>query len=908
MATIHIDGKPYQVENGQNLLQACLTLGFNLPYFCWHPALGSVGACRQCAVKQFKDEDDTRGHIVMACMTPAVEGVRISIDDPEVVMFRSSVIEMLMANHPHDCPVCDEGGECHLQDMTVMTGHGFRDYRFKKRTHRNQYLGPFINHEMNRCIQCYRCVRYYRDYAGGRDFNVFACHDHVYFGRHRDGVLENPFSGNLVEICPTGVFTDKTFMEHYIRKWDLQTAPSVCVHCSLGCNTIPGERNGKLRRIRNRYNHRVNGYFLCDRGRYGYQFVNSEQRIRLPLRRSRGNSDLEPVSVEAVLRETAAFQTDARGMIGIGSPRASMEANFALRTMVGPGQFYAGLSEHDFGLIRTVLSVLRDGPARTPSLQETSAADVVFVLGEDVTNTAPLLSLNLRQLVHRKAARVAERIQIPDWNDAGIREVVQHEKEMLFIASPHGTALDDLALRSYHAAPDDLARLGFGVACVLDPSAPEVEDLTDEERSLADEIARSLKRAERPLVVSGAGCGNLAVIHAAANVSRALCACGHPAEIFLTVPECNSLGLGILDAAGGLESAAEAVRDGIAETVIILENDLYRRAEPALVTAFLDSTKHVVAMDHLVNETTLRADIVLPAAASAEASGTLVNCEGRAQRFYRVLIPEGMVQESWRWLLDLMTAAGRPEVHEWHILDDLNRAMAATMPALDTLSAAFPDAGYRATGGKVPRQSHRCSGRTAVRSHIDVHEPKPPEDADTPLAFSMEGDDGIPPADLIPRFWIPGWNSVQSLNKFQSRVGGPLRRDAPDRRVIESRREKSWAYFTDIPPRRPPEAHPWQFVPIHHIFGSEELSAMAPAVAERCPKPYVALHPSDAAALEMADGDLATVIVGDTVLRLPVRPEPSLPPRVAGLPMGLPGLPTISLPASGMISRGENHG
>ena len=134
--------------------------------------------------------------------------------------------------------------------MTLMTGHVYRRTRFRKRTYPNQYLGPFLTHEMNRCIQCYRCVRFYRDYAGGRDLDVFGCHDHVYFGRQKDGVLENEFSGNLVEICPTGVFTDKTFQKRYTRKWDLQTAPSICVHCGVGCNTIPGERYGELRRIR----------------------------------------------------------------------------------------------------------------------------------------------------------------------------------------------------------------------------------------------------------------------------------------------------------------------------------------------------------------------------------------------------------------------------------------------------------------------------------------------------------------------------------------------------------------------------------------------------------------------------------------------------------------------------------
>ena len=200
MATIIIDDKKQDMPEGKNVLEVCLSLGLNLPYYCWHPALGSVGACRQCAVKHFKDEEDTKGRLVMACMVPAVDKIRISIEDAEAAQFRAGIAELLMVNHPHDCAVCDEGGECHLQDMIVMTGHHQREYRFNKRTHRNQYLGPFINHEMNRCISCYRCVRFYKEYAGGRDFDVFGAHDNVYFGRHTDGVLESEFSGNLAEV------------------------------------------------------------------------------------------------------------------------------------------------------------------------------------------------------------------------------------------------------------------------------------------------------------------------------------------------------------------------------------------------------------------------------------------------------------------------------------------------------------------------------------------------------------------------------------------------------------------------------------------------------------------------------------------------------------------------------------
>ena len=445
MATIYIDNKPYQVEDGQDLLNACLSLGFNIPYFCWHPAMHSVGACRQCAVKVFKDEKDTRGRIMMSCMTPAADGMRISIDDPEALECRAGVIEFLMVNHPHDCPICDEGGECHLQDMTVMTGHNYRPFRFKKRTYRNQYLGPFLNHEMNRCIQCYRCVRFYRDYAGGRDFNVFGINNRVYFGRFEDGTLENEFSGNLVEICPTGVFTDKTLKKHYTRKWDLQTAPSVCVHCGLGCNTIPGERYGLLRRIHNRYNGEVNGYFLCDRGRYGYEFANSDKRIRKPLIRSEEGGPQEPTNKEQVLRHLQAVLKSSSGIIGIGSPRASLEANFALRTLVGPERFFAGMSETEYQLVSLALEILQNGPARSPSLHEVEASDAVFVLGEDVTNVAPMLALALRQSVRQKPMEIPKELKCPMWSDDAVRHAVQDEKGPLFIATPAATKLDDVA-------------------------------------------------------------------------------------------------------------------------------------------------------------------------------------------------------------------------------------------------------------------------------------------------------------------------------------------------------------------------------------------------------------------------------------------------------------------------------
>jgi NADH-quinone oxidoreductase subunit G len=901
VATIYIDGKAYPADPAHNLLHVCLSLGLDLPYFCWHPALGSVGACRQCAVKQFKDAGDTQGRVVMACMTPAEDGTRISIEDREARAFRESVIEWLMANHPHDCPVCDEGGECHLQDMTVMTGHTYRRHRFKKRTFRNQYLGPFINHEMNRCIQCYRCVRFYRDYAGGRDLHAFAAHDHVYFGRHQDGVLESGFSGNLVEVCPTGVFTDKTLRRHYTRKWDLQTAPSICVHCGIGCNTIVGERYGGIRRILNRYNGEVNGYFLCDRGRFGYEFVNDSRRIRQCYRRRAPGEQPEPITRDVAVGEIAALLAPGGRAIGIGSPRASLEANFALRALVGADRFSVGMSRRERDLAATALAALRDGPARTPTLREVELADAVLVLGEDVTNTAPMLALAVRQAVRQQPLREADRLGVPRWHDAAVRDVVQDARGPLFIVTPSHTRLDEVAVETCRAAPAEIARLGFSVAHELDPRAPSVPDLSGTSRALAGRIARALLEAQRPLVVSGMGCGSQSVIEAAANVAWALRGVGRPAELCLAVPECNTLGLSML---GGLslEEVWDLVQRGAADVVIVLENDLYRRADRASVERAMGAARHVIVIDHLENRTTARASLVLPAATFAEGDGTLVNNEGRAQRFVQVFVAEGDVQESWRWLSDVMTAGGHPDAAGWAVLDDVVSALAAAIPALRAISGIAPPARSRIAGQKIPRQTVRFSGRTAMHADRTVHEPKPPEDPDSPLCFSMEGYPGRPPSAVIPFFWAPGWNSAQATNKFQEEVRGPLQGGDPGRRLLEAG-DVGPLYFDRVPVPLAPLGGERLIVPLHHIFGTDELSARAPAVRERSPEPYLALRPEDAVSLGAAAGDAVELRLEGRRDLLPVVICPSLCDGSAGLPAGLPGLEGIELPARGTVAR-----
>lgn len=901
MPTIYIDDNPYEVKEGKNLLDAVLSLGEDLPYFCWHPDLGSVGACRQCAVIQFQDEEDEQGRLVMACMTPASEGTRISIQHPDASQFRENVIEWLMVNHPHDCPVCDEGGECHLQDMTVMSGHNYRDFRFKKRTHRNQDLGPFINHEMNRCIACYRCVRYYRDYAGGGDLQAFAAHDHVYFGRHEDGVLESEFSGNLVEVCPTGVFTDKTLKRHYTRKWDLQSAPSICNHCGLGCNTIAGERYGTLRRILNRYNSSVNGSFLCDRGRFGYEFVNDDARILTPVMKNVETRQFEEVSEDDAVAKIAELTRDKNSVIGIGSPRASLESNFALRTLVGSNRYSSGMSNAETELVNLSRQILNDGPAHSASLKDVEKSDAVLVLGEDLTNTAPMMALAVRQAVRNQPVEKAKQAGIPEWNDNAVRELIQDEKGPLYLATPTNTKLDDVATKTYNAAPQDLARFGFAVAQFLAEESPKVIGLDEDVKSMAKSAADALKNAKRPLVISGTSLLNKSLIQSAANVAWSLCANGKKAEIALTVPEANSMGMSFLEGQG-IESAFERAASDDIKTAIILENDLTRRVDSKAWNQFLKNVENIVVIDHLENETTAAADILLPAGTFADSGGTLINNEGRAQRFFQAFEDDSAVQESWRWLQGVLDLGKDTDVSDWYSLDNVFSAMTKSVDTFKGDIVVAPDAKFRINDQKIPRSPYRYSGRTAMKANVDIHVHKPPQDPDSPLSFSMEGYSGKQPSGLTSFFWSPGWNSVQSTNKYKNEVGGELRGGDPGIRLIEPKRNASPKYFTEVPEPFSPREGEWLSIPLHHIFGSEELSAKSFGLSKRAPEPYVALNPSSAEKLGLQMESRVSVKLDGTEHTLPITLHENLPDGVIGLPVGLPDFNGIPLPNWSKIS------
>lgn len=898
MVTINIDGRSYSVEPNGNLLDTCLSLGIDIPYFCFHPALGSVGSCRLCAVKKYRDKNDKTGRITISCMEPVTDGMIISVNDNEVKEFQSSVIESLMINHPHDCPICDEGGECHLQDMVVMTGHNYRRYEFKKRTYKNQYLGPFINHEMNRCIQCYRCIRFYKDYAGGKDLGVFGSHNHLYFGRFEEGTLENEFSGNLIEVCPTGVFTDKTLKKHYTRKWDLTNAPSICPHCAIGCNTIQGERYGILRRTLNRYNSEINGYFLCDRGRFGYEYVNSDNRLRNSMVRKEKSANFSIVTNHEAIQKAVEIISSGKS-IGIGSPRSSLESNYALLKLVGKDNFYAGISENEFSLIKEIKNIYESGSVSVASIKIIEKAEAVIILGEDITNTAPRVALAVRQSIKNKPMAIATRLNIPPWNNSAVKNAVVDTKGPLVVTMPYSTKTDDIASFIYRQAPINIARFCFALASSIHKNAPGVIDLPDNEKELINDISKILKDCQSFVVIAGTQLGNKDIIHAAANIVCSLESEGKKAGLLYIVPENNSLGLAMLSDKN-LNQAFDIIEKDEIENVIVLENDLHRRIEKSKIDSAFNKVKNIMAFDSINTPTVQNANMVFSSSTNSESEGTFLNTEGRMQRYFSVFSPDENIIQSWKWLGEIYYSKfGNSKKYDF---DTLVKEISIEIPELAKIIDVAPKADFRVSEMKIPRQTQRFSGRTSMQANITVSEPKPPEDINSPLAFSMEGHKGLPPSELTSFYWSPGWNSVQANNKYLKELNKVLKGKDPGIKLFNFEQAGNHIFFDNIP-KAFVSGDQLLLVHVNHIFGSEELSAFAPGIAERKTEAILFINDNNAAHLGIKENEIVKVECGGSDINYKVKIDLSLPDGIAGVSAGLPGLAYFQCSSSGMISK-----
>jgi NADH-quinone oxidoreductase subunit G len=620
MPKLTIDNREIQVPEGTKVIEAAESLGIMIPRFCYHKTLGSVGACRTCAVMFL--EGPVKG-VEMSCMVDAKDGMVVSTTDPEAVEFRKYVIEWLMMNHPHDCPVCDEGGHCLLQDETVSGGHGIRRYLGKKRTYTDQNLGPFVQHEMNRCIHCFRCRRFYQDFAGYEDLGAMQIGSRTYFGRESDGALESPFSGNLIDICPTGVYTDKP-ARYKGRRWDLERGPSLCLHCSLGCNTTGSARYREVLRQEARLNEHVNGYFICDRGRYGFDYANHPERPR----RARVG-DREVTWVEGIEAATSALsrirrESGPKATACLGSSRNSLETQGMLRRICHcmgwrePWFFVDDLIEQK---VKRAVSGL---DARVAvSMRQIEEADFILVLGADPVNEAPMLALAMRQ-----ACRKGGRVVVIDPRPVSLPFEYDHipvdpgNLERCFDVIVKGAFNDGMVS---HLDPAAMTFFN-GLPGQFPPDFPFQDAVAG--------LSQKLRDSRMPVIVAGTDIVRESTPAHAADHVRLLQSIKEKVGLFYVLAGPNAFGAALLSPPEEThEGIIEAIEKDKIKALLLVECDpFYHFPDRERLSRALGKLDLLIVLDYLPSQSVKQAHILLPTVTLFEKMHScFANQEGRVQ-------------------------------------------------------------------------------------------------------------------------------------------------------------------------------------------------------------------------------------------------------------------------------------
>jgi NADH-quinone oxidoreductase subunit G len=671
MPKLKIDGREIEVEQGTKVIEAAARLGIIIPRFCYHAGLGSVGACRMCAVKFL--EGPVKG-VQMSCMVDASDGMAVSTTDEEAVDFRRHVIEWLMMNHPHDCPVCDEGGHCLLQDMTVAGGHGIRRYLGEKRTYRDQYLGVFVQHEMNRCIHCWRCRRFYQEFSGYRDLGAMQIANHTYFGRFQDGPLENPFSGNLIDLCPTGVYTDKP-SRFTGRRWDFERTPSLCIHCSLGCHTIASARYREMARLEARFSESVNGYFICDRGRYGFYYTHHPERPRRP------RVGTEEVSSEKAIQRAAeklseiAQKNGAQSVACLGSTRSCLENQTMLKRFCKLQGWRQPKYFADSSLERKVKkAVSRLDKKLATTMREIEGADFIIAVGADPVNEAPMLTLAMKQ-AHRQGATIV----VIDPRSISLPFEFHH-----FPVTPCDIDFSLNVLIKEAVDRSVAETLGQAAVNFYDHEAPAEQPFDGLFKDQLVALGQSLRKSKNPVIVCGTEIVPETTPGLAADSALLLHAAKNRAGLFYLMPGPNAFGAALLSSEhGSLLDVVDAIEGGTVRALLLVESDPFRTfPDQERLKQAVEKLELLLVMDYLPSEAVRLAKILLPTRALFEMETCFINQEGRVQfapsahhggipisqisagghppRLFRREIPGGEPEPAWVILAKLANAMSLP--------------------------------------------------------------------------------------------------------------------------------------------------------------------------------------------------------------------------------------------------------
>jgi NADH-quinone oxidoreductase subunit G len=630
--TLIIDGREIAASEGEMLHDAARRGDVEIPVFCYEPKLGNpVGACRMCLV-----EIEGIPKLQTSCSTPVRDGMVVHTRTDQVKQAQNAVVEFLLVNHPLDCPVCDKGGECPLQDISMGWGPGKSRVTDPKRHFEKPLpLSPLVALDRERCILCYRCVRFSQEVAEDAQLQLLQRGDRTYVGTFDERPYIAPFHGNITDLCPVGALTNFTY-RFRARPWDIEQAGSVCTLCPSQCNVRFTVRDEQVKRVLARDNPEVDDGWLCDRGRYGFGMFLAEERITAPT--VRGGEEIawpEAIAKAADILQTGNGATAA--IVGDASNEEGYLVQRILREALGSSHIDSRVSA---GPSRTALLQFAR-PELSARVRDIDGADVILVVGTDPLHSSPILDLRIRKAMRRNGARLA-------------------------VATDHQTTLDGGAEAATRYAPGGATLFLSELAACL--------RLSDESGTAAP-VAQALRGAEKVVVVWGERISREGegALRALLDVATALGLATKDGSGLLEIPElANARGLrevGCLpDAGPGLRETAPgksteeiraALESGELKSVLLFGVDPLRDfPDSEAWERALAAADQVISFSAFENATTAKADLVFPLETYAEKDGTVTHPEGRLQRARPSAARPGTIRPNWGVLAEIALALG----------------------------------------------------------------------------------------------------------------------------------------------------------------------------------------------------------------------------------------------------------
>ena len=626
MLEIEIDGTSLQVEEGSTVIEAAHKLGTYIPHFCYHKKLSIAANCRMCLVQVEKAPKP-----MPACATPVTNGMKVFTHSDLAVKAQKGVMEFLLINHPLDCPICDQGGECQLQDLAVGYGGSASKYQEEKRVVPNKDLGPLVATDMTRCINCTRCVRFTQEIAGLMELGQAFRGERAEVMPFVEQTDDSELSGNIIDLCPVGALTSKPF-RFAARTWELSRRKSISPHDGLGTNLIVQTKHDRVLRVLPLENESVNECWLSDKDRYSYEALNSAERLTKPMVKQGGqwrevdwNVALDYVS--HALRDVVKTHGGA-AIGGLLSPHSTLEELFLAQQVlrgIGCENIDARLRQSDFSL-----DGKRSGsPFLGMKIAELAERDRVLVVGSFLRKEHPLIAQRLRQYAKR-GTKVSFLNCAND--DSLIKTTVRAIVAPSQLASTLAQVIKSVAQLKSVAASKELDSVTVG------------DD--------AKAIAQSLVSGRTPAILLGnfvqshANAGQLQVL--AAQLATLL-----DGKLGILAEAANSVGAYVAHATPGSGALnARSMIESPRKAYFVLNADAELDcADGATAKKCLGAAAHVVVLTPFKSEAALDyADVLLPVSPFTETSGTYVNCEGRVQSFYAAAKPLGETRPGWKVL------------------------------------------------------------------------------------------------------------------------------------------------------------------------------------------------------------------------------------------------------------------